>query len=565
MYYLTKGGSIMKTLLISVVTILVGSFSIFGQSVMNVPADSAGNPVINSLIKYVVADTDAQGHQKHDIYKLQRGKYYFFNQTAVFKNPITLEADPPGTVDTTFPPKFIIVPDDQGQVDEADIINAYANVTCKNIAFSSITTDNQYSWANAIILEKDSLRVEFDDCYFELLGWAFIEADGVNHTRLIVRNCETRNGSPFGGDEWVPFFLEASGGSVDTCIMTNNTFFGIQGSVLNIEPLTPWKYIFFDHNTCVNIVQNFTTDVAAHLNSTITNNIFYNVGDYGSRISDIQSGGGDHVQGGVIEVDTLPSNTPEGSNLPHIMDEKDRVLKVKNNVYFWSQQVKDYYTAEADSIESIPWLSSRGMTMFGDKTTWPNFVEQNNVEADPGFANFGGTTAMVQEMYNDRNTGTFGFWGWDPDSVQYPTEHWALEQWPLPENFSYSASFTSTDGYHVGSLQWYPDELKNYEQNATAIRSNKKDQLPSAFKLAQNYPNPFNPTTNINYSVPRNSFVTIKVYDVLGNQIETLVNEEKAAGNYFVRFDGANLASGVYFCRMEAGNFVSTKKLVLMK
>ncbi len=91
--------------------------------------------------------------------------------------------------------------------------------------------------------------------------------------------------------------------------------------------------------------------------------------------------------------------------------------------------------------------------------------------------------------------------------------------------------------------------------------------LPTAFKLDQNYPNPFNPTTTINYSVPKTSFVIIKVYDVLGNELKTLVNEEKKAGNYRTQLNTASKqwASGVYFYRMSAGGFTETKKLILMK
>ena len=91
--------------------------------------------------------------------------------------------------------------------------------------------------------------------------------------------------------------------------------------------------------------------------------------------------------------------------------------------------------------------------------------------------------------------------------------------------------------------------------------------LPIAFKLDQNYPNPFNPTTTINYSVPKTSFVIIKVYDVLGNEVATLVNEEKKAGNYRTQLTTGSKqwASGVYFYRMSAGSFTETKKLILMK
>ena len=87
----------------------------------------------------------------------------------------------------------------------------------------------------------------------------------------------------------------------------------------------------------------------------------------------------------------------------------------------------------------------------------------------------------------------------------------------------------------------------------------------SAFRIYQNYPNPFNPITTIKYSIPKESFVNIKVYDILGKEITTLINERKSPGNYSIDFNGVNLPSGVYFYRMQAGSFVSTKKFVLLK
>ena len=88
---------------------------------------------------------------------------------------------------------------------------------------------------------------------------------------------------------------------------------------------------------------------------------------------------------------------------------------------------------------------------------------------------------------------------------------------------------------------------------------------PNAFSLFQNYPNPFNPMTKIKYQIPELSFVTLKVYDVLGNEVITLVSEEKPIGNYEVEFDATVLPSGIYFYRLQAGSFVETKKMVLMK
>lgn len=93
----------------------------------------------------------------------------------------------------------------------------------------------------------------------------------------------------------------------------------------------------------------------------------------------------------------------------------------------------------------------------------------------------------------------------------------------------------------------------------------KTSPLPAEYSLSQNYPNPFNPTTNIGYALPITSFVSLKVYDVLGRLVKTLVEERQTAGVHSVIFDGNSLSSGVYFYRITAGNFIQTKHLLLLK
>ena len=89
--------------------------------------------------------------------------------------------------------------------------------------------------------------------------------------------------------------------------------------------------------------------------------------------------------------------------------------------------------------------------------------------------------------------------------------------------------------------------------------------IPTEFALFQNYPNPFNPGTLISYQLPEKSFVLIRVYDLLGEELATLVNEEKSAGSYDVNFHAGKLSSGFYIYTIKAGNFTSTKKMMLMK
>ncbi|MDD5362480.1 MAG: T9SS type A sorting domain-containing protein [Ignavibacteria bacterium] len=97
------------------------------------------------------------------------------------------------------------------------------------------------------------------------------------------------------------------------------------------------------------------------------------------------------------------------------------------------------------------------------------------------------------------------------------------------------------------------------------ITGKEQNGIPDKFSLSQNYPNPFNPVTKINYGVPKQSLVSIKVYDLLGREVATLVNEAKNPGMYTVEFNGSNFASGIYFYRITAGTFTDVKRLVLIK
>ena len=85
------------------------------------------------------------------------------------------------------------------------------------------------------------------------------------------------------------------------------------------------------------------------------------------------------------------------------------------------------------------------------------------------------------------------------------------------------------------------------------------------YGLSQNFPNPFNPSTIINYQLPKDSRVTIKIYDILGKDITTLVNDYKSAGRYSVEFNAENLPSGIYFYELKANDFVTSKKMLLVK
>ncbi len=128
-----------------------------------------------------------------------------------------------------------------------------------------------------------------------------------------------------------------------------------------------------------------------------------------------------------------------------------------------------------------------------------------------------------------------------------------------PQTYSYLDENLSTGIYQY--------RLKQIDFNGNFEYSDfvEVEIAPSGFSLSQNYPNPFNPSTAISYQLPANSFATLKVYDVLGGEIVTLVNEEKPAGLYEVEFDASEFGSGVYFYQLKAGSFIETKKMVLLR
>ena len=120
------------------------------------------------------------------------------------------------------------------------------------------------------------------------------------------------------------------------------------------------------------------------------------------------------------------------------------------------------------------------------------------------------------------------------------------------------------DYFFTGGSYTYPKVvLDDFED--TTVPVEEEQTLPNSFKLFQNYPNPFNPATSIKYTVSSIQYVNLTVYDVLGKEITTLVNEEKFPGSYEVKFNASNLSSDTYFYVLRAGNFSETKKMLLIK
>ncbi len=206
--------------------------------------------------------------------------------------------------------------------------------------------------------------------------------------------------------------------------------------------------------------------------------------------------------------------------------------------------VKMKHTSETSvtGFTDTGWTTCYSGTYSVPGAGWQYIVLQNNFIWD-------GINNLLIEICFDNTTATF----------ISSSKHTAIanKMWQRVQNNSSGCALT------VGSTYGYRPNIKLVGNSVVSIQHN--NQVPKSFVLEQNYPNPFNPTTNIKYQIVNNSFVSLKVYDILGREVETLVNESLKPGTYEVDFDGSNLSSGVYYYRMEAGNYFETKKMLLVK
>jgi hypothetical protein len=150
------------------------------------------------------------------------------------------------------------------------------------------------------------------------------------------------------------------------------------------------------------------------------------------------------------------------------------------------------------------------------------------------------------------------------ESEERNFERWdILDEYIWPNAYvggSYENEISYLKNWIINRLNWMDEELDFIDDV-----SEKGKPVANNYYLFQNYPNPFNPSTMIKYKIPESGLVTIKVYDALGREIATLVNEEKPVGSYEIKFDGSNLSSGVYFYRLNFDSFISIKKMILLK
>ena len=207
---------------------------------------------------------------------------------------------------------------------------------------------------------------------------------------------------------------------------------------------------------------------------------------------------------------------------------------------------------------SYVWLGGNDMATEG---VW--ILDGNNDGTGPQFWQGAVSGSTVDSLYSN--------WGTEPDNWQRRQDALAIALTQWPRSSGYLGKAGQWNDLDQTGLLYYIVEYDSLK-SVVSVEDNKLGIIPQEYVLEQNYPNPFNPITTIKFNIPilgkvKNVLgnVALKVYDILGKEVATLVNEQKSAGSYEIQFDATNLSSGIYYYQLRAGSFEKTKKLLLMK
>ena len=245
-----------------------------------------------------------------------------------------------------------------------------------------------------------------------------------------------------------------------------------------------------------------------------------------------------------------------------------QVIFINNEYLMWyggSDEDFNIKIGSARSSDGLTWTKEDSLNPvmsvtedWEDKRIRPGSVLHNNDLFMMWY--YGGDDSKQRTGYA---TSTDGL-NWDKFDT-YVLDYGIYGEWDYKYAMAYTVLFNG-DKYHMwyDSHEWFKSGAIGYA-TSLPVSVEKEISIPDIFELSQNYPNPFNPSTTLKYEIPKESYITLKVYDILGREVAILVNEQQKAGYYEVDWNAVNNSSGVYFYKIQAGQFVETKKMVLMK
>jgi hypothetical protein len=549
----------------------------FTQEIVDVPLDIGGDP-FGVLNKFIMGDTTSTGERAHPdgIYRLQRGQLYDCDLALLVNFNFSLIADDDDPANPVRPPMIIrgVKPDGTYNRYFFKFIEDGLNIKFKNILFQGVRDDElvEAKGPSAIRVEGTNHRIVIDNCVFNGFSGTALATRSSASCSYILKNNIFRNAvgleSPFSGSVYGSKLTRQ-----DTVQMVNNTFFNYSGYIYLSIKGDLIDYAEFSHNT---IYKNTINGLWCPylVNAKMNDNLIYNYQTVAQSDFEIASGYYDKSGQPSCIAKLYPLDPALLADWGKT--EADRNVEYKNNVYAWSQNIKDYWATGKDEAHNLPlipvtWMNDSTKVLFGDKTAYPLLVDENNDELDPGFDAAINTTIMEKEMPFIKLFRKYGYGNLvDPQERLYYSEAGKMFEieWPLLENLSYTNTEVLTHaegGFPAGDLNWFPDKKAEWEDWLTGVKREDNASIPSEYTLSQHYPNPFIPTTEISFSIPASGNTTLAIYNVLGQKVATLVSKELTAGSYKYQFDASNLTSGIYFYKLQSNEYSQVRKMMLLK
>lgn len=590
----------MKHFLILLCITILFSVSLHAQkTIVNVPSDPPGaSGNLNNAIQAAISG----GTLSNTTFNLELYGYYVLTGVIIVPLGEHLEivAPDPGTTQLTSPPQILWTADDA--VSKDFMFQCLGDLTMKNIWLryadeGGVQVSSQIRFIGDT-LGTSQVRGTFDNVIFDYSPTPQAGAGGsvtvtANHfvgnfTNCYWKNCIDTHLRYYG--RAVSFPYSSTKWHNDSVNFENCTFANM-GYVYMQEGQEYGDNVHFNHCTFLNVVQ-FTLESGWWYKMSVTNSIHVNTFMYGNNPA--QTGTGD-PNGGTIRIDSIAT-----TGFPIVSwTEQDRRILFANNNYHIEQWLVDWMRNNpySDSLHKKrldsqipvpqPMLSPATLVFFdsvvaGVGKLFPymnkaNLYDGVNPEFVTAPTNLDALKLFLQYKWSynqDIN------WAYEPD------DGWN-QLWPLRENLAYSNATLKTaamGGFPLGDLyRWWPAEYVQWKAQeqaeharittwletgidpAVGVREVAGMELPSIFTLGQNYPNPFNPNTQIEYSVPKTGNISLKVYDLLGEEVATIFEGSQKAGNYIAEFNGSELTSGVYLYRLQSEGVSISKKFILMR
>ena len=357
--------------------------------------------------------------------------------------------------------------------------------------------------------------------------------------------------------------IDLRASTIDSLIVVNNTFVNYQDRAIrhyNFGDPTAGTgdivYGLIDHNTFVNGMGFHGVLSLGNMGDEmiITNNLFVDAFASGEDSTDATR---------TAEWGNVGEEYANGNNkMSWIFGAPDADVEytISNNFYAVTAEGQAWQDKH-DEINVGQPLSNFLMEQLGDAAdTAFTMID------DPTMTNVPDLMTGIMDYYVDvaEKTKNTPDESWDPavhDMDRRPITYY-VDTFDASYSIDSDAYTGAEDGFPAGDLNWFPDKKAEWMPTSSEPIAN----LPEAFALKQNYPNPFNPTTNIDFEIANATNVDIVVYDVLGQKVATLVNNQfHQTGSYSITFNASNLSSGIYFYTLKAGDMLQTRKMTLLK